>query len=359
MAVAFTVLVAGATTLVFEWFPAAASVFWTSVAVLVYVYVGYPLALRLAATVMAKPVVQGPMEARVCLFVAAHNEAEVIADKIRNSLALDYPRSRLHILIASDGSSDSTNEIVRSFASQGVQLVEFLERRGKISAINDGMKAVDAEIVVLSDANTFLRPDAIRNLVRNFADETVGAVSGDVILTGERAALAGSEDLYYRYERALQRFESELGSLIGVDGALYALRRRLFVPAAPDTILDDMAIPMAVVRAGYRVVFEPDALAYEIGSNSAREEFARKSRVIAGGVQFLMRDDSSIPVRDVQAAVALVSHKALRWMSPAFAMMGVASALMLAPDSFFYSTVLAVQIVVLAGGWGCSRGRSG
>src|SRR5690606_12851068 len=141
----------------------------------------------------------------------------------------------------SDGSVDRTNDIVRSFASSGVKLLDFPERRGKIAAINDGIAAVTADVVVFSDANTFLEPAAIRTLVRNFADESVGAVSGDVILEGERAALAESEDLYYRYERWLQACESRVGTMVGVDGALYAIRRQLFVPPPADTILDDMA----------------------------------------------------------------------------------------------------------------------
>ena len=262
--------------------------FWGSAFLLAYVYVGYPLALlvmqqaRRGATRR-----KAAIEPQVTVLIAAHDEGEIIRAKLENSVALDYPRDKLEVVVASDGSRDATNAIVRSFAGRCVRLVEFPRRRGKVAAINDAMQTIDSEIVVFTDANVFIRRDAIRHLVSNFADPRVGAVSGDVILVGERAALARSEDLYYRYERWLQKAESDVGSMIGVDGALYAIRRRLFVPPTEGTILDDMAIPMAIAHAGYRVVFDSQATGIEQGSRSAREEFARKSRIVAGAVQFV------------------------------------------------------------------------
>jgi biofilm PGA synthesis N-glycosyltransferase PgaC len=295
------------------------------------------------------------VEPSVCLFITANDEASVIAAKLTNALALDYPRRRLEILVASDGSVDATNEIVRSFAPHGVRLLAFPERRGKIAAINDGVATVTADIVVFSDANTFLAPGAIRALVRNFADETVGAVSGDVILEGERAALGRSEDLYYRYERWLQACESKIGTMVGVDGALYAIRRELFVAPPIDTILDDMAIPMAITRAGRRVVFEPDAQAHERGSETATEEFMRKSRVVAGAVQFLSRRDSAVPRQNRQLVIAMISHKALRWLSPVFALMAFAASGALAAYSTWFLVAVSGQLLfLLAGIAGCS-----
>jgi cellulose synthase/poly-beta-1,6-N-acetylglucosamine synthase-like glycosyltransferase len=331
----------------------ATLVFWSAAATLGYVYVGYPLVLRVWAAMSKKAVAAARCEPRVCLLIAANDEAAVIGRKLENSLALDYPIARLQIVVASDGSQDGTNDIVRLFAPR-VQLHAHDPRRGKIAAINDAMRSIDADVVVLSDANTFLRPDAIRKLVRNFADPEVGAVSGDVVLTGERAALADSEDLYYRYERHLQRLESEIGSLVGVDGALYALRTELFIPPPPDTILDDMAIPMAILRSGYRVVFEAEALAEEAGSGSASEEFWRKVRVVAGAVQFLVRPDSGAPMARIQALFTLISHKALRWMSPAFAAVAFTASARLAPSSTFFTCVLGVELgVLLLGAAGC------
>ncbi len=328
----------------------AASLFWIAAALLVYIYVGYPLILVLLRRVAARPVRKGGVEPSVCLFITANDEATVIGSKLRNSLALEYAPGRLEIVVASDGSVDVTNEIVRLFRSSGVKLLEFPERRGKMAAINAGVPTVRADVIVFSDANTLLDRRAIRALVRSLADPTVGVVSGDVILLGERAALAASEDLYYRYERWLQQAESELGSMIGVDGALYAIRRRLFVPPPDDTILDDLAIPMAALRAGYRAVFEPEARAYEQGSRSAWEEFSRKARIVAGAVQFLRRRHSFAAMPGGQVWFALISHKILRWLSPVFALMVFAASAAIAGSVRFYSLALFVQVALLASG---------
>lgn len=332
----------------------ATIIFWASLAVLVYVYFGYPLLLGVLRPLLKRPIALTARQPSVCLFIAANDEQAVIEAKLHNSLALDYPAHLLDIVVASDGSRDRTNEIVRRFAPR-VRLLDFAERRGKIAAINDGMRAVDAEVVIFSDANTFLEPKAVGALVRAFGDDEVGAVSGDVMLVGDRAALGRSEDLYYSYERWVQKAESEIGSMIGVDGALYAIRRELFVPPGGDTILDDMAIPMAIVRAGRRVVFEPTALAHEQGSETATEEFARKSRVIAGAVQFLSRRDSSVPWTHPQIVFSLVSHKALRWLSPAFGISGFVASLVLAQSSAGYTAAAAAQLVLLLFGLaGCA-----
>jgi cellulose synthase/poly-beta-1,6-N-acetylglucosamine synthase-like glycosyltransferase len=336
---------------------ALAVVFWGCLAALAYVYLLYPVVLWLLSGRAPRPVRKGAFEPAVCLFITANDEEAVMEAKLRNSLALDYPRERLEIVVASDGSVDATNEIVRSFARSGVRLLAYPERRGKIAAINDGMAAVTSDVVVFSDANAMLDRDAVRHLVENFADEEVGAVSGDVVLEGERAALARSEDLYYRYERQLQAGESQLGTMVGVDGALYALRRELFVPPAPDTILDDMAIPMAVARAGRRVVFEPLARAHERGCDSATEEFVRKVRVVAGAVQFLSRRDSAVPLANRQLIFTMVSHKALRWLSPAFAFSAFASSLALAGQSpVFLAAAVGQSAFLLAGLAGCLPG---
>ena len=307
---------------------AARVAFWGSLIALVYVYALYPLLLSLLRLVARRPITVTDFEPTVCLFIAANDEASVIGAKLDNALTLDYPADKLQIVVSSDGSVDGTDEIVRGYAPR-VQLISRSPRQGKIAAINYGLESVTCDIVVFSDANTFLQRGALRALVRNFASDEVGCVSGDVTLVGDRALLAKSEDLYYRYERWLQQAESDIGSMIGADGALYAIRRRLFVPRAEDTILDDMAIPMSIVRAGGRVVFEPAARAQEPGVESAMEEFSRKTRVVAGAMQFLARSDSSVPLSAPQVILSLVSHKALRWMSPGFALVLFVTSLML------------------------------
>jgi cellulose synthase/poly-beta-1,6-N-acetylglucosamine synthase-like glycosyltransferase len=328
-------------------------IFWGSMAALGYVYVGYPAILVLLRSIARRSIIKSRIEPRVCLLIAANDEADVIDAKLRNSLAVDYPEQLFEIVVASDGSVDGTNATVRQFAPR-VRLLELYPRSGKIAAINEAMRSITSDIVVFSDANTFLDAKAIRALVQNFSDPRVGAVSGDVSLVGDRAALARSEDLYYLYERWVQQAESEVGSMIGADGALYAIRRELFVPPGNDTILDDMAIPMAVVRAGRRVVFEPTAHAYEQGSETAAEEFARKSRVVAGAIQFLRRRDSWIGLRSPQAIFSLLSHKGLRWLSPAFLAAAFGASLALADASIGYAAAAAAQgVLFLLGIAGC------
>jgi cellulose synthase/poly-beta-1,6-N-acetylglucosamine synthase-like glycosyltransferase len=327
----------------------SAVIFWSSAGALAYVYLLYPALLALVRPYAQRTVAKADVQPKVCLFVPAHNEAPVLEAKLCNALGLDYPVEQLDIVVASDGSTDATNEIVRRFGPR-VRLLEFSPRRGKMTVINEGLRAIGSDIVVFSDANTFLEPGAIRALMRNFADPTVGAVSGDVALVGDRAALGRSEDMYYLYERWVQQAESDIGSMIGADGALYAIRRELFVPPPGDTILDDMAIPMAVARMGRRVVFEPAARAYEQGSETALEEFSRKSRVVAGAMQLMTRRDSTLPLRAPQVIFSFLSHKALRWFSPAFATCAFISSLYLGDTSRLYALAAAAQALVYAGG---------
>lgn len=335
---------------------AARIVFWVSLGTLAYVFAGYVLLLTAVRRIRRRPVHHSAAyEPSVCLLVAANDEEAVIGAKVRNALALEYPADRLRLVVASDGSVDGTNAIVAAIDDPRVSLVAYPERRGKISAINATMPRIDSDVVIFSDANAFLRDDAVRMLVRNFADPAVGGVSGDVVLTGERAALATSEDLYYRYERWLQRGESDLGSIVGVDGALYAIRRSLFVAPPPDTVLDDMAVPMAVIRQGYRVVFDTNAMAYEIGARSAWEEFARKTRIVAGAVQFLRRGAGQIPWRAPQVVLSLFSHKVLRWASPVIGAAFLTTCYARRGDGLAYTVIWgATLLAVSLGLLGCA-----
>ena len=332
----------------------ARSTFWIALGVLGYVYIGYPATLYVAAPLLRRSVQRRPISPSVCILITANDEEAVIAAKLQNTLKVDYPSKLLQIVVASDGSVDATNSIVGTFANQGIKLIEFGKRRGKIAAINRTVALLTADIIVFSDANTFLASDAIKALVRNFADLRVGAVSGDVVLLGDRASLGRSEDLYYRYERWLQRAESAIGSMVGVDGALYAIRRHLFVSPPEDTVLDDMAIPMAVARSGHRVVFESEALAYEQGPRTAVEEFRRRVRISAGGMQYLIRADGIFPAGGIQMVFSLVVHKALRWLTFSFATLAFVSAVRLSPGSrFFLAFVIGHFVLLLIGLAGC------
>lgn len=289
-----------------------------AVLVITYVYVGYPVLLALVAPWCRRTKREEDFLPTVSLVIAAYNEEQVIREKLENSLALDYPKERFEIVVAADGCTDATHTIVRSFATQGVILHEVTPRGGKTRALNLTIPKTHGDILVLSDANTMYRPDAIRKLVRHFVDPRVGAVSGDVQLVDADAGHAFSEGLYYRYERWLQRLESRIQSIIGADGAMYAVARKYFRPPSNEIIVDDFVISMTVARLGYRVLYDPEAIATEQGTLSSHEEFRRKVRIIAGGIQAVLLGEGLPRRQQPWLLLCYLSHKLLRWLMPCF-----------------------------------------
>jgi len=294
------------------------TVFWTSLLITVYVYLGYPLVLALWARCCAKPVIHGSELPDVTLIVCAYNEDEVIEQKIQNSLAINYPKEKLQIAIASDGSTDNTNEIVKKYEDKQLSFYEYRERTGKIGAILQTVPQLKSEILVFSDANTMYAPDALRKLVRNFSDPSIGGVSADVILQNDETNFGESESAYYLYERWIQQKESDTGSIIGADGGMYAIRRELFMPPAPNIILDDFVISMNVAKQGKRLVYDYEAKGYEKSTISHSTEFLRKSRVIAGAVQALKQAEGIPGPSQKKLFFSFFSHKMLRWFVPVF-----------------------------------------
>lgn len=294
--------------------------FWMCVAVLVYVYAGYPILLRF----LPKRDLSSRHEPTeedlptVSLVIAAHNEAAVIGEKIRNSLALDYPREKIEIWIASDGSTDGTNEILDRHRAEGVDANKITPRGGKTRAINLTVPLTRGEILVFSDANPMYRKDAIRKLVRHFGNPSVGGVSGDVRLLNQEVSFGRAESLYYRYERFIQLMESRFHSIVGVDGAMYAIRRELFVPPSENILLDDFVISMTVAAGGHRVLYDPEAIATESGTPDAGQEFRRKVRISSGAVQAIKQREGLPSLRQGKLLFSYVSHKLLRWLTPVF-----------------------------------------
>ena len=313
------------------------------VILLVYVYFGYPLILMVIARRGSYTHYDDNYLPSVSLVIAAYNEEKVIREKLENSINLDYPREKMEIVVASDGSTDDTNAIVQSFSSKGVTLYPVIPRGGKTRALNLVVPRTNGDILVLSDANTMYQPDSIRKLVRNFADPSVGAVSGDVKLVDAADSYAESESLYYRYERWLQRLESCRGSIIGADGAMYAVARSCFRPPSDTIILDDFVISMNVARLGYRVVYEPLAVGVEEGTQSGKEEFRRKVRIVAGGMQALKLGEGLPRICQSGLLFCYTSHKLLRWFVPFFLLLIFCSALLLVEDPF-YRFVLWAQL---------------
>lgn len=250
------------------------------------------------------------------LVICALNEEKVIREKMVNSLALRYSKGKLKIVVVSDGSTDRTAEVVREFQEHGVELIERPERRGKIANLNTLLPERKEAILVLSDANVLYHPDALLRLVARFRDPSVGCVSGKVILTDSAPELDRPTSDYYSIEWLLQEKSSEVYSMVGADGAMYALRRELFQPCPDDTIVEDFIIPMSVVRQGKRVVFEPRAVGWERGPSSLAEEFRRRARIGAGCVQGLLRGNAWPANAPLRFWFIFVSHKLLRWLSP-------------------------------------------
>lgn len=281
---------------------------------IIYSYVGYPLVLALIARLNPANVTPDDnFQPEVTLLIVAYNEEKEIEDKIKNCLTLDYPRNLLKIVVASDGSTDATNTIAEKFKNQGVNLIAYPQNRGKITALNASMGKIYSEIVVFSDANVTYDCQALRKLVRNFADPRVGVVSGRVRLLNDTLSYGDSEKAYYGIEHFIQEQEGKIGALVGGDGAMYAIRRSLFHPPPADTILDDLVIAMQIACAGFLVIHEKDACGHERNYQEIAMEFERKTRIIAGGFQYLLRGNALPPVSRPLLLFTFFSHKLLRW----------------------------------------------
>lgn len=323
-------------------------VFWAGAAAVAYSYVGYPLLLVLLVRLRPAPVVQKKDEhPPVTLLIVAHDEEACIEAKLRNCLELDYPRDKCDILVASDGSTDRTEEIVSSYAEKGVRLLRLTGPRGKPAALNAAVPEARGDILILCDARQRLARDAVRTLVANFGDPTVGAVSGELHIEALPGSTGEGVGVYWRYEKLIRRLESRLDSTVGVTGALYALRKELYRPLEPSTILDDVAIPMAVVEAGYRVIFEPLACAFDRPAETPEREYRRKVRTLSGNYQLVaLRPALLNPFRN-RLFFQLLSHKLSRLAVPwCLLAVFVASGLLAkGGDRPFFLLAVAGQIV--------------
>jgi cellulose synthase/poly-beta-1,6-N-acetylglucosamine synthase-like glycosyltransferase len=283
---------------------------------------------------------------RVILIISAHNEARIIRNKIENSLALDYPKDKLRIVIASDGSVDGTNDIVREYESRGVVLKAFDRREGKSATLNRAVLGLDGDVLVFSDANAFYREDAIRMLVRNLAQDDIGCVVGKLVYVTNHSYVGKGESLYWRYESFLNALESRIKSVLVGTGTIFAVRRELFFPLAKD-VANDFQLPAEVAARGFGVVFEGDAIAYEKSSFFFREEFARKRRIIVRGLTGFgaLRGNFGGPFRIFQ----FISRKLLRWcVGLLMPVLYAANLLLLADPVFRALFVLQNAFYVLA-----------
>lgn len=293
-------------------------IFWFSLGTLAYIYAGYPLLVWILARLCGREPVQGDVTPTVSLLISAYNEDAHIEAKLENSLSVEYPRDRLEIVVASDGSTDGTHRVVERYAGRGVRLLVMRDHIGKAAMLSRTVPLLRGEIVVFSDASSELDPGALRALVRNFADPQVGCVSG-LYRVGESGDLRShGEGLYWRYETFLKSQESRLHSILGAHGAFYAIRQRLFQRLPVGSINDDYLIPMRIVEQGFRAVYEPAAVAWERERASVRGEFARRRRIAAGNCQQIAELGRLLSPSYGWVAWCFFSHKVLRTFAPLF-----------------------------------------
>ncbi len=324
---------------------------WSAAALLAYSYFLFPVVVFLRGRLQRRPYKTGDITPHVSLIIAAHNEARSIGARLDNLLALDYPRERLEVVIASDGSNDGTDAIVRGYAGQGIQLLS-LPRQGKVPALNAAVAAATGEVLVFSDANSMYAPDALRALVRPFADPEVGGVAGDQrYLPKPGAALSGDGEMsYWNFDRKLKHSQSRAGNAISATGAIYAIRRPLYSPVPPG-VIDDFVISARVIAQGYRLVFAPEAIAYEHVAQSSGKEFSRKMRTMILGLHgVLLVRELLNPFRYGFYAIQLFSHKVLRrvMVFPLLALLAISPLLWQSGPLYQAATVLQ------AGFYGCA-----
>jgi cellulose synthase/poly-beta-1,6-N-acetylglucosamine synthase-like glycosyltransferase len=324
--------------------------FWLSVLLLAYLYAGYPLLMLLWARLWPRRSHYMDIHPRVSILVVVHNEGHRLAERVKNLLALDYPADRIEILVGSDGSTDGTEEVAREVGHPRLRTFIFPMRRGKAAVLNELAVSAKGDILVMADARQRFDSKAITKLARHFADPAVGVVSGELVLTHNEQGSAVGEAVgfYWRYEKLIRTSESLTDSTVGATGAIYAIRRRLFEALPEDTILDDVLIPIRVMARGYRVLFEPEARAYDQAAGSASEEFARKVRTITGNFQLLTRETWLFsPVRN-RIWFQTLSHKALRLMGPVLFTGAFFTNIALLGSPFYRVTFTAQMLFYLA-----------
>jgi len=325
--------------------------FFGALAVIAWVYVGYPVVLGLMATLRRKRVDRRPFEPPVSLIICAYNEERDIRRKLEETLACDYPADRLEVIVASDGSTDRTDDIVREFSPR-VRLLRVEGRGGKTVAQNAAVRAATGDILVFSDVTTVYTPRTIRAMVENFADPRVGCVGGDLHYEKDpHNPSAQGRALFWSYERQLRVWESQVHSIVGVAGCAYSMRRELYEPLDPGAI-SDFVQPGKVTERGWRTVLEPAALAFEpVESHTLGEELYRRARVITRGLRGAFRMPALLnPICHPWFATLLWSHRVLRWLVPVFLLALLAASAALAGRGGLYALALAGQVAVYGAG---------
>ena len=320
-------------------------IFWMSAFLILYTYAVYPLMLAVFFRPKDKdyrPQAENPEPSMVTILVCAHNEEKVIRERIDNLLSLDYPKEKTEIVIASDGSCDDTDNIVKEYKDAGVRLLSFSDRAGKVNTINRSLSDLNGDIIVLTDANTIFERDAVSRLIEKFKYKDIGCVVGELHFRDE--GIGRLEGIYWRFEQFLKKTEGARGSLLGANGGIYAFRKELFINLPNDTIVEDFVLPMKILEKGHKVYYEPLAIAYEDAAQKLVQEFERRVRIGAGDYQALVYTWKILnPLRGF-TAFAYFSHKVVRWFVPFFIISLFFTNLFLV-NHFFYRMVFMSQII--------------
>lgn len=321
-------------------------VFWASAGILIYVYAGYPLLVYMLSRTGSEPKRDLRSRLPVTVLITAYNEEASIPGKIENTLALDYPKELLDILVASDASTDRTDEIVRHYSDKGVRLIRVEGRLGKTAVQNAAVAEANGEIILFSDATTHYESDVLQKILPLFADEKVGCVAGRLIYRNEdETGVGDGATSYWGYETFIKSAESRACSMIGASGCLYAVRKDAYVPMYPEAC-SDFLISTVLYRDGLRTVFAPDAVCYEKVNRDSAKEMRMRIRVIAQTFTDLWRNrDMMNPMKSGFYAIQLISHKLLRYAVPLLLASMLFSSLLLAASSRFFAAVLIVQTV--------------
>ncbi|MBF0532565.1 MAG: glycosyltransferase family 2 protein [Candidatus Omnitrophica bacterium] len=362
-------------------------IFWFFLTAIIYCYFGYPALLWLTAKILKRPVKKAACEPFVSIVVSVWNEADVIERKLRNLTALDYPQDKIEILIGSDGSTDKTNKLIQIFIGNPqlfldfsptpqktqdtrhktqvtsqksqdtsqeprpvIHFFPFPQRRGKMAVLNDLVGQAKGEIIFFTDARQNIASDALRQLTANFSDPSVGCVSGELMLSKKEGGTAKGINLYWNYEKFIRRLESDIHSMLGATGAIYAIRRDLFTPIPDGVVLDDMFVPLNIVQKRCRAIFDPEALAYDDVAVSAAEESRRKTRTLFGNFQIFKLFARLFNPLSSPVAIQFFSHKFLRITAPFFLIFIFLINILLINDIFFVMMfVLQISFYAMAG----------
>lgn len=320
-------------------------IFWISLLILIYIYIGYLAISVLLGKIFRKPLLKKDILPTLSLIIPAFNEQRVIKEKVENSLELDYPKEKLEIIVVSE-SNDQTNNIVSRYIDRGVTLYAYKTRRGKSKMLYDTVPKTKGEIIVFSDANAIYKKDALRKLVRNFYDKHIGAVLGRLLIANpEDSSISEGESIYKKYEGLLRKYNSYLHAILGADGSMLGIRRELYSPISP-TRGDDFELAIRIRIRGWGVVFEPEAISYENAATSSRDEIRRKIRIVSGFLKssFFLLKEVLCPFRGL-LIFQLISNKILRWFSPYFLILLFFSNLALYKARPFYSIFFSMQIL--------------